>query len=521
LAPILKDTVLIASEVFDSLYHDRKINFYINTKYGLVQVFGSTVHPSDDIYRQTAPNGFVIFGKLWDKDYVNILKKITNCNISLYLSNLLPENHSNEVGEIFFQNYKSQKVAHINISKINPFLENIKVLNNYFNIFFVCFCLVLFFIIYYTYISLVINPLKKIETSLSNENTSSIEKIINRNDEFGKIAKLIGWFFMQRDELKGKIEELKIAHKSLHNLNDELSQQKKEIVTQNTKLQLLNEEMQGQNEEIISIAEGLHSANKEITDSINYASFIQNAVLSPSFELSRIFPDHFVFYAPKNIVSGDFYWFKEMQNGERILAVADCTGHGLSGALLSMLGISFLNQITLQLENEGYTAATILDSLKCFFIDALHQNNEIENIQDGINIALCIFDKYFRSFQYATAFHTICLVRNNYEKGVPELTEYRGDHIPVGIHITDEKFTNHIVEIQQNDVIYMYSDGIVDQFGGPDNKKYKPSRMRDFLLAISQMPFFKQKEKIVSEFKTWKGSFDQTDDVIVVGIKIP
>jgi serine phosphatase RsbU (regulator of sigma subunit) len=500
LSPALKDTIFINNQVLDSLYRHRKISFYMLTKYGLMQIFGSTVHPSDDIDRQTIPNGFVIFGKLWDKDYVNVLQDISNCKISLALACNQARSNSKDLGEVFFHDYKFRPVAHINISKINLYSENIKLHNNYFNFFFISFCFVISLIIYYTYNYFVIKPLGNIEKSLSLENTDSLTKIINRNDEFGKIAKLIGWFFKQRDEF---------------------NMQKTEIEDQNTKLHFLNAEMQAQNEEIVTIAEGLQLANKEITDSINYASFIQNAVLSPSYELSRIFPDHFIVYEPKNIVSGDFYWFKEMKSGEKILAVADCTGHGLSGSLLSMLGISFLNQITSQLEDEEFTASMVLSTLKTFLIDALHQNNGTENVQDGMHIALCIFDKDCRTFQYATAYHTICLVRHNLENGINELIEYKGNHIPVGIHPTDETFTNHIVELQKGDSIYMYSDGFPDQFGGPHNKKYKPSRTRSFLLSLADVPFIEQKENVQKEFEGWKGSYEQTDDLIVVGIKIP
>jgi serine phosphatase RsbU (regulator of sigma subunit) len=164
----------------------------------------------------------------------------------------------------------------------------------------------------------------------------------------------------------------------------------------------------------------------------------------------------------------------------------------------------------------------ILNTLKDFFIAALHQNNGgVDNIQDGMHIALCIFEKDCSSFQYATAYHTICLVRNNEENGNPELTEHKGNHIPVGIHLTDEKFTNHEIKLQKGDSIYMFSDGFPDQFGGPHNKKYKPAKMRSFLISIFQLPFNEQKLAVKSEFLNWKGQYEQTDDVIVLGIKIP
>ena len=521
LSPDLKDVIELSNHIFDTLYQVKNTNFFLKTKSGLMQVFGSTVHPSQDENRKTTPNGFVFFGKLWNTSYINSLKKITSCDLVLQLNNKLPENRIDEMGEISLHDEYSRKIGHINVSKVNPFLNNLRILNTYFDVFFITFCFVLFVIIFYTYSGLVIVPLKKIEASLNTEKIESIDKLSARTDEFGKIATLIKSFFIQKNELSTKMNELSAAHKSMHDLNNELSNQKTEIEEQYTKLYMMNTDMQSRNEEIKAIADGLQLANKEITDSINYASFIQNAVLAPSYELSRIFHDHFIIYRPKNIVSGDFYWFKEMKDGNSILAVADCTGHGLSGSLLSMLGISFLNQIMFQLEDEDYTAATILDSLKSFFIETLHQKGELEYVQDGMHIALCIFDKNYRTMQYATAFHTICLVRKNPETGIPEMTEYKGNRIPVGIYITDEQFTNFTVDLQKNDNLYMYSDGITDQFGGPNNKKFMPIKMRSLLLENSQNPLNEQREKVLIEFENWQGCVEQTDDVIVVGIRVP
>jgi serine phosphatase RsbU (regulator of sigma subunit) len=520
-APAWKDTFLIPAGVFDSLYVKRKCSFFIRTITGLVQVVGSTVHSSEDVDRTTLPKGFVLFGKYWDHSYIKDLERIANAKITLVTNSVIPVDSLNQAECLQLSNYKGEPIGFIRAFKANPFLENLDHLNLYLNFFFIVFCFVLFVISYFTYKKLVVGPLVKVQAALNKEVADPIQELLRNKGGFGEVARLISWSFNQRDELKQKIEELNNAQQSMSSLNAELLLQKQEIEEQNLKLHFLNDEMQSQNEEIVAIAEGLHVANKEITDSISYASFIQNAVLAPSHELSRIFTEHFIFYMPKSIVSGDFYWFKEMRNGDRILAVADCTGHGLSGSLLSMLGISFLNQIVAQLEHQAYSAASILDSLKHLFIQSLHQKSDIDYVQDGMHIALCVFDKEGRTMQYATAFHSIFVVRKNMETGTPELIEYKGNRIPVGIYITDEEFINYQVEIQKDDVVYMYSDGIIDQFGGPNNKKYMTGRFKQFLLSISQLPITGQRSILINEFEKWKGNGEQTDDIIVVGVKVP
>jgi serine phosphatase RsbU (regulator of sigma subunit) len=521
LSPDIKDTVGL-NGVFDLLYQSRTTNFFLKTKYGLVQFFGSTVHPSKDVDRSSKPQGYFFFGKCWDTKYIRTLEEITNSHVVLSLDNNSSGDRSDGAGKISLNDYNSREIAHISVSKTNPYLENIKQLNTWFDIFFITFCLLSFVIIFQTFKVFVLLPLGKIEMALNTEKVESIERLGQKPDEFGKIAKLIESFFVQRDELKNKVSELSMAQKSMNELNVRLSSQHGEIEEQYLKLHYMNDEMRSQNEEIIAIAEGLQAANKEITDSINYASMIQQAVLAPSYELSQTFPEHFIINKPRNIVSGDFYWFKEMKNGDSILAVADCTGHGLSGSLLSMLGVSFLNQIMMQLEDKGYTAASILDNLKQFFIQALHQTGgDTEYVQDGMHIALCIFSKSFKTMQYATAFHTICLARRNSETGHPEIIEYKGNRIPVGIYYTNDPFTNFTIELQQNDVVYMFSDGMTDQFGGPENKKFMHGRLRKLLETVSQEPLTEQKDKVLLAFDRWKGNLEQTDDMILLGIKIP
>jgi serine phosphatase RsbU (regulator of sigma subunit) len=477
------------------------------------------VHPSEDINKESSPNGYVFFGKLWDKEYLCDLDKITNCNIEVYTQKKILGAPSNSSAEFFLRDYKSRRIALLAITKDNPLLDDLRELNLYLNLFFIIFCLMIFVISYRTYSTLVVGPLTRIATSLNTKKAHRLMDLANKNNEFGKIARLIIRFFNQQEELKQNVEELNAAQESMSNLNNELSKQKFEIEEQNLKLQSLYQDLQSQNKEIQTFAEETSRSHKEITDSMKYASFIQNAVLAPSHTLSIVFHEHFIYYKPKSIVSGDFYYFREMKNGSSILAVADCTGHGLSGALLSMLGVSFLKEITSQLEDEEFDAATILNYLRIHLIESLHQNDKAE-VQDGMNIALCIFDKTQRKLQYAAAFSSIFILRNDTQTGETELFEHEGNRAPVGIYRTNDNFTNYFVDLQKNDVIYLFSDGVIDQFGGATNKKYRLANFRKLLLAISHLPLNRQKEKLVMEYEDWKGPNEQTDDVLVLGVRV-
>jgi serine phosphatase RsbU (regulator of sigma subunit) len=517
--PNLLDSIFIPTEVMNSLYLTRKCSFFRVTKYGLFEIWGSTVHPSNDIRKEGAPQGYIFFGKLWSKEFLTELKRSTNCDIALYIKKFNYSMHIPGATEFYLRDYRARRVALLVIQKNNPFLTDLRDINIYLNLFFIVFCLMLLIISYRTYNTLVLGPLTQIATSLKAEKAYRMKPMIGKDDEFGRIAKLLVRFFKQQQILKTNVDELNANQRTMRQLNGELSMQKQEIEEQNDKLQSLYRDLQAQNKDIQDYAEATLRASKEITDSMKYASFIQNAVLAPSHHLSMIFPEHFIFYRPKNIVSGDFYWFKAMKNGNSLLTVADCTGHGLPGALLSMLGVSFLNEISSQLEDEEFSAGTILDYLRIHLIESLHQDDE-SDVQDGMNIALCIFDKDLKTMQYSAAFSSVFLLRHNPETGKAELKEYEGNRAPVGIYRTNDTFDNHMVEVQKNDIIYLFSDGVLDQFGGATNKKFRLANFRKLLITIADLPLDKQKEKLVVEFDDWKGPNEQTDDVLVIGVRI-
>ncbi|MDR2040656.1 MAG: YfiR/HmsC family protein [Bacteroidales bacterium] len=284
-------------------------------------------------------------------------------------------------------------------------------------------------------------------------------------------------------------------------------------------LQAKNEEIQKQNEEIkrqhqivSEQRDKIAHQNKEITDSIIYARRIQSAVL-PAKNMMRQYFDMFIFYRPRDIVSGDFYWMSQKED-KLIIVAADCTGHGVPGAFMSMLGIAFLNEIVSN-EVDVY-ANNILNRLRENIIKSLNQTGKSEfESKDGMDIALCVLDYPSMTLQYAGAYNPLIMIRNN------ELIEIKADKMPVAyFDHGKETFTNHLVPLIPGDCLYMFSDGYADQFGGPNEKKFSSRRLKNSLLEIQDKTIKEQEEYMAKEYDKWKGDNEQIDDVLLIGIKI-
>jgi len=263
--------------------------------------------------------------------------------------------------------------------------------------------------------------------------------------------------------------------------------------------------------EVVRQKNEIEVKNKDITDSINYAKKIQEAILPNTDIFKSLFKDGFILYKPKDIVSGDFYWLSEKEN-EVLIAAADCTGHGVPGAFMSMIGHALLNEIV---NDKGITQpAKILDSLRSGIIKALKQSGKSGESKDGMDIALCNINREKGSLQYAGANNALFLIRNK------ELIEYKADKFPIGIGVNMESFSNNFIEIKKDDTIYIFSDGYADQFGGKDGKKFMRKRFKQMFLDINHLSMDEQKKEVGDSLTNWQGSYSQVDDVLVIGIKI-
>jgi serine phosphatase RsbU (regulator of sigma subunit) len=257
----------------------------------------------------------------------------------------------------------------------------------------------------------------------------------------------------------------------------------------------------------------IETKNKDISDSIEYALQIQQARLPAIQSIRDCFPEFFVMYLPRDIVSGDFYWFTETENGKKIFAVADCTGHGIPGAFMSMMGIDGLNYAILEKRIES--SSQILNHVNKFIIESLKQDSDTVKNKDGMDTAICIFEKDLSSVRYAGANRPLWLVRNK------ELIQYSPDKMSIGgNNYSDYEFTELTIPLQKGDSIYLFSDGYPDQFGGERNKKFMTKNLKQLLLEVTHLSAKEQEAILQSSLQNWKGSFPQIDDIILVGIKL-
>ncbi|MEW6468646.1 MAG: SpoIIE family protein phosphatase [Bacteroidota bacterium] len=251
-----------------------------------------------------------------------------------------------------------------------------------------------------------------------------------------------------------------------------------------------------------------------VTDSIKYAKRIQEAILPPESLIKKYLPDSFVLYKPKDIVSGDFYWMEE-KSGKVLFAAVDCTGHGVPGAFMSIVGY---NQLKLAINKLDTTQPSkILDELSKGVSETLHQKNyEDATAKDGMDISFCSLDRKNNLLEFAGAFNPLYLIRDG------ELQEIKGNKFPIGVFLGKEarSFTNHKLEVQKGDVIYIFSDGYADQFGGPKGKKFMQNQFKQLLLKIHQDPLDLQRETLDRRIEEWRGDEEQVDDMLVMGVRI-
>jgi len=370
---------------------------------------------------------------------------------------------------------------------------------------------------------------KKEYTNLPNGN---YEFMVEAKNEFGKIAKNASFKFRILTPIYRQwwailiyalifvglvrlffIWRLRASKKEKERLEDLIKERTEEIEQSKKKI-----------EEQRDIA---YKHRKEILDSISYAQKIQQAVLPSEQMVEDILLEHFILYRPRDIVSGDFYWMKKLNNYVAVVA-ADCTGHGVPGAFMSMLGSSFLNEIVTRRSLDS--AAQILNRLRAKVKKSLHQEGKEGEQKDGMDIALLIIDNETHELQYAGAYNPLYIIRpktgiNILDDNIDydsrfELIHLKADRQPIGIHLAEKEFTNHKFQLESGDSLYSFSDGYVDQFGGETGEKFKTRRFKELLMSVQGKSMIEQKQVLEQAFVKWKRDLAQIDDVLVMGIKV-
>jgi serine phosphatase RsbU (regulator of sigma subunit) len=342
--------------------------------------------------------------------------------------------------------------------------------------------------------------------------------LIEKNKEINK-----------KNEILGVLnEEILSQRNHLQSLHDELFVKNEEISLQLEKIEKQHKEIHNQKSEI-------EIKNKNIVDSIVYASSIQNALLPSKDKLNKHFPDNFVLNKPRDIVSGDFYWVKEI-NSTLFFAVADCSGHGVPGAFMSILGISLLNEIVSENQNNiSLEPGIILGELRQRVKLSLHQTTEKYDTQDGMDISFCQVDLNNFKLKYAGAHNPAYIIRNsdffleNSDYLNPEdnpnqenkLIVLKADRMPIGVHPIDiHCFTTQEFQLKKGDSLYLFSDGYVSQFGGTDDKKFKTAHFQDLLMKIQDRSMKMQEVVLDQMLVAWQGEQEQVDDILILGIRI-
>lgn len=375
----------------------------------------------------------------------------------------------------------------------------------------------------------IVNPVNELLVNMKKVRTDGETSytLVRTNDEVGELAE---GFNIMLQKIKDYISNISQMNADLE---DKVIERTKEIEEQKEEIEAQKEEITTQLEVVISQRDTIEAQQYQILDSIHYAKRIQTAILPPDDLFMSAFRDHFILNRPRDIVSGDFYWSIK-KNNKTFVAVADCTGHGVPGAFLSILGISYLNEIANM--NNCNDASEILGKLRSALIFSLHQKGTEGETQDGLEVALCILDMENKSLQYAGANRPLYLVRkiegdnditlqangnDVVENGDYQMLKYKPDTMPIGIYYDGvSPFTNNTIPIQSGDSIYLFTDGYVDQIGGPKRKTFRVKYFRELLFEIQDKEMNEQKAILEQNISQWQGSLIQTDDILVIGMKI-
>jgi len=468
-------------------------HFFLNENDTLLEITGGTIVPSSDINHTTTAQGYFIAASYWNKEHLKELESEIDFSISFRspfdsLSNQKVDDTKITISKSFYDAFGNTALI-ADFTRKNRLIRDLASTNklSYFLIGLLIITFVVFSIAIREWIT---HPLMLLAKSLESEKTLYLSKLKNKNNEFGEIATLIKKFYEQKCQLEMEISEHIVTQKTVIELYEK-------TVNLNHELQSSEEELRQNLDFTKEMNEALSRQQTEITDSISYAYRIQSALLPPIELIKQLDREFFILYKPRNIVSGDFYWINQ-SDSKAIIAIADCTGHGVPGGFMSMLGMAYLAEIVNQ--NEDCASGEILNQLRNRVIDSLHQSGKSGETSDGMDIALCIVDFEQLTLQFSGANNPVYIVRDNETKNempAHELIEIKGDRMPIGYSFRmDNPFTTHNLDLQKNDIIYLFTDGYQDQISNLTLLKFKLNKLRELIVDIHNKSLEEQKRML-------------------------
>jgi len=514
---IFTDNIQLPKETIVNAFREEGIcHFFINERDTLMEITGGTIVPSADVEHNTTPQGYLLAAKYWSKEYLKEMESEMDFLISFRLPNdtLNPTQNDDSkitITKVFKDSY-GKDVMIVDFTSKNQIANDLSSTNKL-SYALIGLMIVTIFVFFFAIRSWITHPLSHITKSLNNENDMYVDELRGNENEFGEIAGLIKKFFDQKVQLEIEIAERIESQNTVKELYED-------TVNLNHELQASEEELRQNLDMTMELNEVLSKQQKDITDSINYASRIQAALLPPTETIRQLNRDFFILYKPRNIVSGDFYWINQHDN-KTIIAVADCTGHGVPGGFMSMLGMAYLAEIVNQ--NCNCTSGQILDQLRKRVVDSLHQYGNSGESKDGMDIALCIVNFDELTMQFSGAYNQVYIVRNNTSDELPakELIEVKGDRMPIGYSLKlNNQFTSQNLALHKGDSMYLFTDGYQDQISNNTRQKFKRSNLRNLLVEINSYGMEEQKNILDSAFLGFSDEYQQIDDVLAFGMKI-
>jgi serine phosphatase RsbU (regulator of sigma subunit) len=495
------------AEIFEDKFF---VNFFEEKSGKLMAYIGAGIVSSADEYtRKEKPVGFLFLVKeISEKDLRNFEKQIGNVKAYLFYDASSKDDFVKNCEQEYIvkeiRGYEQNISAYFCLTYTNP-IE--KQLNESLLVILIVGGEVLLILlnIFLFFRKRVTIPLKKIDRAFKNNNVTPVFVVTKSDDEFGEITRMMVDFFEQKEEILVQ--------------NETLQQQKEEISAQNEHMRQLNEELQTVNDDLDKQKKFVEEqnriislSNKQMTDSISYASRLQGAMLLAHSPKEGWFSDRCSFYFPKEIVGGDFYVAQSIGT-KHIAVLGDCTGHGVPGAVLVSMGISFLYQI-IDFNECNLMPNNILKCLREKVISSFGIDKDGGMRNDGMDVAVVVYDTETKEAYFSGAQRPCVIVKNN------EILEIKGDKMPIGRYIKDGDFTCVKLDICEGDQVYLYSDGCTDQVGGEKKRKIMSKNFRNKILEFSSLPMSEQAEKLSNFIFDYKGNNSQTDDIALIAFKI-